>query len=69
MIIKIKKKLPRLLVLRSHGELTAADYRSLQSGEAVEVSDELGKYLLQWQYAESADAIEKEGADVGTTER
>jgi hypothetical protein len=49
MKIKMIKKLPRLLTIP--GDLSTANYRELQAGVAVEVSDEVAAYLMKPGYA------------------
>lgn len=52
-----KECLPGLAVIHTvDPEFTLADFRAIQAGEAVEVSDAAAAYLLQW--CEKVDAEE-----------
>ncbi len=53
MIIKGNKKLPRLLTIPG---LSKEDYRKLQNGKAVEVSEETGNYLILHGFAVTEEA-------------
>lgn len=63
MIIKTIKKLPRLITIPG---LKKKEYRSLQSGRAVEVSGEVGQHLVGYGYVEivkETKAKAKKGGD------
>lgn len=56
MKIKTIKKLPRWITIPG---LAKKDYRSLQSGKAVEVRGDAGQYLVSNGFAEVAEIVKE----------